>query len=130
MKLFENNKSDYKYGSSIISTKLKYELNNPLLKHKRIDGQFLAEVEVHCGRKVIYKTCERFKDETIGNAIKKIFDKQIEDKCPFEKGKKYYAKFNIYRIKPIKRSIYKKTDETIDTTRRIYLFQERINIYF
>ena len=90
----------------------------------------MAEVIVHCGRKVVYNAYGHFKDETIGYAIKNIFKTQIENKCPFEKGKKYCAKFNIYRVKPIKRSIYTKTDKTIETTRRIYLFQERINIFF
>lgn len=55
--------------------------------------------------------------------------KNHENKYPFEKGKNYYVVLEVYRLKPIVRWKYKKTDTKIETERRLYLFRERINIY-
>lgn len=55
--------------------------------------------------------------------------KNHENKYPFEKGKNYYVVLEVYRLKPIVRWQYKKTDTKIETERRLYLFRERINIY-
>lgn len=120
----------YDYGSSVISSDFRYEFNNNNLKYAKIEGKFFIELRVYCGRKKMYEATGNFKDVTINYAIKDVFRNKIENKCTFHKGKNYYATFKVYELKPVRRPIYKKTDNYINTERRKYLLQERINIYF
>lgn len=78
----------------------------------------------------MYQVSESFNNVKIDYAIKKVFQNKIEKKVIFHKGYKYYATFKVYENKPIRRPLYKKTNTYINTVRRKYLLQERINIYF
>lgn len=118
----------YDYGSSLISTDYKYDFNSKL-KDIKIEGMFYVEVKVYCGRKKMYETSAHFQNETLNYAITEIFRQKIESKVTFHKGHKYYATFKVYRMIPIRRAKYIKTDTYIDSRRRKYLLQERINIY-
>ena len=120
----------YDYGSSVISSDLKYEFNNNNSKYKKIDGEFHVELKIYCDNKKMYQVSESFNNVTIDYAIKKVFQNKIEKKVIFHKGYKYYATFKVYENKPIRRPLYKKTNTYINTVRRKYLLQERINIYF
>lgn len=120
----------YDYGSSVISSDLKYEFKDNNLKYAKIEGKFYIELKVYCGRKKIYEAASDFKDVSVNTAIRKIFDDKVEKKVTFHKGHNYYATFRVYELKPVRRPKYKKTDIYINTERRKYLLQERINIYF
>lgn len=120
--------NNYDFGSTVISTDLKYDFNSKF-KNIKIQGRFWVEVKVYCGRKKMYETSANFNNVTINYAIRYIFRDKIETKVTFHKGHKYYATFKIYEMKPVKRAKYVKTDTYIDSHRRKYLLQERINIY-
>ena len=120
----------YNYGKSIISSNLKYEFEDKNLKFSKIEEKFFIEIKVYCGRKKMYVSSNTFNNMTINDAIKEVFDKKIEKHCTFHEGYNYYATFKVYELKPVRRAIYEKTDNYIDTERRKYLLQERINIYF
>ncbi len=120
----------YEYGSSVISTDLKYEFKDTELKNMKIEKPFKVELKIYCGKKLVYKEDGSFENVTLNTAIRNIFYKKIEKKITFHKGYNYYATFKVYELKPIKRPMYKKTDTYINTERRKYLLQERINIYF
>lgn len=44
----------YDYGSSVISSDLKYEFNNNNSKYKKIDGEFHVELKIYCDNKKMY----------------------------------------------------------------------------
>ena len=119
----------YNYGKSVISSKLRYnfDTNNPKYA-KKIENLFL-QVTIYCNRKKVYFADKTFQNTSINEAIRDAFEKEIEKRYTFEKGKNYYAVLEAYRLKPIVRWKYKKTDTKIETERRLYLFRERINIY-
>ena len=121
---------NYDYGKSVISSNLRYEFKNNNVKYERIKGRFHVELIVYCGRKKMYSTCGDYENTSINAAINKLFQKKVEERFTFYKGKNYYAIFNVYELKPITRYVYKKTDTKINTKRKKYLFKERINIYF
>lgn len=77
----------------------------------------------------MHETNGQYSNVTLNYAIKNIFKDKIETKVTVHKGHKYYATFKVYEMKPVKRAKYVKTDTYIDSTRRKYLLQERINIY-
>lgn len=118
----------YDYGNSVISTDLKYDFNSKF-KSIKIEGLFIVEIRVYCGRKRMYETSSQYNNVTLNHAIKDIFKDKIETMVTFHKGHKYYATFKVYRMTPVKRAKYLKTDTYIDYNRRKYLLQERINIY-
>ena len=120
----------YNYGKSIISTDLKYEFDNKNGVYSHVLDEFHLELKVYCERKKMYQTCDDFKQTTINNAIRKIFKEKVEEKCAFHKGHNYFATFKVFKLMPITRHKYEKTDTIIDSNRRKYLLQERINIYF
>lgn len=120
----------YDYGSSVISSDLKYEFNNNNSKYEKIGGKFYIELKVYCGNKKIYEVQKDFQNVSINSAIRKIFEDKIEKKVIFHKGHSYYATFKVYENKTIRRPLYIKTNTYINTVRRKYLLQERINIYF
>lgn len=119
----------YNYGKSVISSKLRYnfDTNNPRYASK-ID-KFCMQITVYCNRKKVYSQNNIYNNTSINDAIEDIFEKKLEKMHTFEKGKNYYAVLEAYRLKPIARWKYKKTDTKIETERRLYLFKERINIY-
>lgn len=123
-------KKSYNYGSSIISTDLKYEFKDSSLKNMRIKGLFMVELKIYRGRKQIFKTGGTYKNITINTAIRNVFKYKIEKLATLDKGYNYFATFKIYELKPVRRPVYKKTDTYINTERRKYLLQERINIYY
>ncbi|MCM1196993.1 MAG: hypothetical protein NC310_08015 [Roseburia sp.] len=123
-------KKNYDYGSSVISTDLKYEFKDNQLKNKKIEGRFFLELKVYCGAKKMFETSKDYSNITINTAIKNLFQTKVEQKTTFHKGYNYYATFKVYELKPVRRPKYKKTDTYINTERRKYLLQERINIYF
>ncbi len=123
-------KKNYNYGSSVISTDLKYEFKDNELKNMKIEVPFKVELKIYCGRKLIYKEDGSFQNVTINTAIRSMFRDKIEKRVVFHKGYNYFATFKAFELKPIKRPLYKKTDTYINTNRRKYLLQERINIYF
>lgn len=118
----------YDYGASVISTDLKYDFNSKF-KNTKINGMFSVEVRVYCGRKKMHEVSNQYSNVTLNYAIKDTFKKKIENNVTFHKGHKYYATFKVYEMKPIKRAKYVKTDTYIDSHRRKYLLQERINIF-
>lgn len=120
----------YDYGSSVISSDLKYEFNNNNFNYSKIEGEFLIELKVYCENKKMYQVSKNFNNVSIDYAIKKVFQNKIEKQCTFHKGHNYYATFKVYENIPIRRPIYMKTNTYINTVRRKYLLQERINIYF
>ena len=63
----------YDYGSSVISSDLKYEFNNNNSKYKKIDGEFHVELKIYCDNKKMYQVSESFNNVTIDYAIKKFF---------------------------------------------------------
>lgn len=123
-------RNNYDYGSSVISTDLKYEFRDTTLKNTKIEGKFYLELKIYCGKKLMFKVEGPFENVTLDTAIKNIFYKKIEKQTTFHKGYNYFATFKAYELKPIRRPKYKKTDTYINTERRKYLLQERINIYF
>lgn len=118
----------YEFGSTVISTDLKYDFNSKF-KNMKIQGRFWVEVKVYCGRKKMYVANDNYYNVTLNHAIRDTFKNKIETNVTFHKGHKYYATFKVYEMKPVKRAKYVKTDTYIDSTRRKYLLQERINIY-
>lgn len=120
--------NNYDYGTSVISTDLKYDFNSKF-KNIKINGLFWVEVKVYCGRKKMIEVSNQYNNVTLNYAIKDIFKDKIETMVTFHKGHKYYATFKVYEMKPVKRAKYVKTDTYIDSHRRKYLLQERINIY-
>lgn len=120
----------YNYGKSIISTNLKYEFNNKNSVYSKILDEFHLELKVYCESKKMYEICKDFKYTIINNAISEIFRKKLEKQNIFHKGHNYYATFKVFKLMPITRYKYEKTDTIIDSNRRKYLLQERINIYF
>lgn len=123
-------RKSYDYGSSVISTDLKYEFKDSALKNTKIEGKFYLELKVYCGRKLMYKFEGPFENVMIDTAIRNVFKKKIENRVTFHPGHNYFATFKVYELKPIRRPKYKKTDTYINTERRKYLLQERVNIYF
>lgn len=121
---------NYEYGSSVISTDLKYEFKDNALKNTKIEGRFYLELKVYCGRKKMCEVKGDYSNMTINTAIKDLFKFKIEKRTTFHPGHNYYATFKVYELKPVRRPKYKKTDTYINTERRKYLLQERINIYF
>ena len=119
----------YQYGKSIISSKYKFDFESKYVKDIVIKDEFHIELKVYCNDKQIKEVCDDFENKTIGYAINHVFMKKIEHRVQFHNGHKYYAIFNIYKKVPITRYKYIKTDTLIDTERRKYLLQERINIY-
>lgn len=122
--------SSYDYGKSVISSNFRYEFKNNNIKYAKIKEKFYLELIVYCGRKKMTTVSNKYENITINTAIRDLFTKKVENQCTFHKGQNYYAVFNVYELKPIKRHVYKKTDTIINTERRKYLFKERINIYF
>lgn len=122
-------KNNYNYGSSLISTNYRFEFRDDNVKFKKLDGEFFLELKIYCGRKLMCFESGKYKNVTVNYAIKDLFQKKLEERCTFHKGKNYFASFKIYELKPTKRYKYKKTDTLILTNRRKYLLQERINIY-
>ena len=122
-------KKDYNYGSSLISTNYRFEFRDDNVKYAKINNNFFLELKVYCGRKKMYVTSKNYKNVTINYAIKNLFQTEVEKQCIFHKGKNYYATFKIFEVKDVKRYVYKKTDTLINSKRRKYLLQERINIY-
>lgn len=122
-------KNIYDYGSSVISTDLKYNFNSNNMKYTMIRDSFWMEVKVYCGRKIMYASNKDFFNININKAIEIMFRKKIEKDCIFHKGKNYYATFKVYNEVPVTRYKYIKTDTLITTTRRKYLLQERINFH-
>lgn len=123
-------KGKYDYGSSVISTDLKYEFRDTALKNTKIESDFHIELKIYCGKKIMFKAEDSYKNITLGTAIRNVFKNKIEKRTTFHPGHNYYATFKVYELKPIRRPKYKKTDTYINTERRKYLLQERINIYF
>ena len=78
----------------------------------------------------MYTAEDKYENVTINTASKDVFHTKIEKKAVFHKGHNYYATFKVYELKPVRRPVYKKTDTYINTERRKYLLQERINIHF
>lgn len=122
-------KNSYNYGSSLISTNYRFEFRDDNVKYTKINNDFFLELKVYCGRKKMYVTSKNYKNVTINYAIKNLFQTEVEKQCIFHKGKNYYATFKVYEVKDVKRYAYKKTDTLINSKRRKYLLQERINIY-
>lgn len=122
------NNNNYDFGSTVISTDLKYDFNSKF-KNKVIQGRFWVEIRVYCGRKKMYEVSDDYFNVTLNHAIRDAFKKKIEANVTFHKGHRYYATFKVYHMIPIKRRKYVKTDTYIDSNRRKYLLQERINIY-
>ncbi len=120
----------YQYGKSIISSKLRFEFQDNNLKYAKIKEKFQLEIRVYCGRKKIYEVKGNYENTTLNFAIKDIFRNKIEQQCTFHKGYNYYATFKAYELKLIRRPKYEKTDKYVNSEKRKYLFQERINIYF
>lgn len=120
----------YDYGKSVISSDLKYEFKDNNLKYAKIMGKFHIELKVYCGRKRMYVATGDYENVTINHAIKDVFKDKVEKQCIFHKGNNYYATFKVYELKPVRRAKYIKTDTYINSERRKYLLQERINIYF
>ncbi len=123
-------KKNYDYGSSVISTDLKYEFKENSIRETKIEGRFFLELKVYCGKRLMYQTSKDYKNVTINTAIRDLFKNKVEKQTTFHKGYNYFATFKVYEMKPVRRPIYKKTDTYINTERRKYLLQERINIYF
>ncbi len=121
--------NNYNYGKSIISSNLKYEFKDSTLKKTKIDGLFYLELKVYCGRKLMYKVSKDFNNISLNTAIRNIFEKQIEKLVTFHPNHKYYATFKVFNLVPVRRAKYEKTDTYINTERRKYLLQERINIW-
>ena len=119
----------YDYGKSIISTKYKFDFESKHVKDIIIQDKFHIELLVYCNGKKMYKASDDYNNVSIGVAINDVFKKKIENRVTFHKGNKYYAIFNIYKLIPITRYKYIKTDTLIDTERRKYLLKERINIF-
>lgn len=122
-------KNNYNYGSSLISTNYRFEFRDDNVKYAKINNNFFLELKVYCGRKKMYVASKNYKNVTINYAIKNLFQTEVEKQCIFHKGKNYYATFKVYEVKDVKRYAYKKTDTLINSKRRKYLLQERINIY-
>ncbi len=120
----------YVYGKSVISSKLKFNFESSQLGNMRIKDKFMIELRVYCGRKKMYEEEKTFNDSCINKAIEKMFSQKVEEGYTFHKGHNYYATFKVYKIVPVRRPKYKKTDTYINTERRKYLLQERINISF
>ena len=120
---------EFNYGSTIIKSDAKFEFNSRLSNFK-VEGLFMVELKIYCGRKKMYFASDTFKDVTINYAINRVFQDKIDDKVTFHKGHNYFAEFSIYKLTPIKRPKYVKTDTYINTSRRKYLLRERINISF
>ena len=120
---------EFNYGSTIINSDVKLKFDSRLSKY-RVEGEFKVELKIYCGRKKMYFAEDIYQDVTIGYAIKNVFKNKIEEKVTFHKGHNYFAEFSIYKLTPIKRPKYVKTDTYIDTSRRKYLLRERINISF
>ncbi|MGN1275598.1 MAG: hypothetical protein ACI4UK_01220 [Floccifex sp.] len=120
----------YDYGSSVISSDLKYEFNNNNSKYEKIQKKFYIELKVYCNNKKMYEASGNYNNVTINYAINDVFTKKIENKVTFHKGYNYYATFKVYELQSVRRPLYKKTNTYINTERRKYLLQERINIYF
>ncbi len=123
------NKTNYNYGKTIISTDLKYEFNDSTIKNTKIDGEFKLELKIYCGNKLMKIKDGTFYNTTLNTAIRKIFKDKIEEEVTFHQNHKYYATFKVYKLVPVRRAKYKKTDTYINTNRRKYLLQERINIW-
>lgn len=123
-----NNNNNYNFGSTLISSDLQYDFDSKF-KNIKINGLFSVEVKVYCGRKKMLEVSNHYNNVTLNYAIKDIFKDKIETMVTFHKGHKYYATFKVYEMKPVKRAKYVKTDTYIDSNRRKYLLQERINIY-
>ena len=123
-------KKKYDYGNSVISTDLKFDFKDNNLKFAKVEGMFYVELRVYCGRKKMYEASGNYSNTTINTAIQKVFNEKVEKNCTFHQGYNYYATFKVYELKPVRRPKYKKTDTYINTQRRKYLLQERINIYF
>lgn len=123
-------RNNYDYGSSVISTDLKYEFKDDKIKNSKIEGRFFLELKIYCGRKKMYEVSKDFSNITINTAIKDLFKTKVESRVTFHPGHNYFATFKVYELRAIRRPKYKKTDTYINTERRKYLLQERINIYF
>lgn len=120
---------EFNYGSTIINSDAKLKFDSRLSNFK-VEGLFMVELKIYCGRKKMYFASDTFKDVTINYAINRVFQKKIEERVTFHKGHNYFAEFSIYKLTPIKRAKYVKTDTYIDTSRRKYLLRERVNISF
>lgn len=119
----------YDYGSSVISTDLKFNFNSNNVKYTQLRDIFSVEVKVYCGRKLMFSEIKKFSNTNVNYAINYIFQKKVEKNCIFYKGKNYYATFKVFNEIPVTRYKYEKTDTLITTTRRKYLLQERINFH-
>jgi len=120
----------FNYGSSIISTNLKLQMDtsNPYYTKQR--EKFQVDLIPYCnGKKMTIRAIsEEFKNANIIFAIRKIFREKIENSYIFHKGKRYSLEFKVYEMKDITRYKYKKTDTKIFDKRKKYLLKERINV--
>lgn len=120
---------EFNYGSTIINSDAKLKFDSSLSNFK-VEGKFKVELKIYCGRKKMYFAEDIYENVTIYYAINRVFQKKIEERVTFHKGHNYFAEFSIYKLTPIKRPKYVKTDTYIDTSRRKYLLRERVNISF
>lgn len=119
----------YNYGKSVISSKLRYKFDDKNPKYATIIKEFSFQVTVYCARKKVYFADKTYHNTSINVAIRDMFKEKLEKNFEFEKGKNYYISFEAFKLTPIARWHYEKTDTKIKTERRLYLFRERINIY-
>lgn len=120
----------FNYGSSIISTNLKLQMDtsNPYYTKKR--EKFQVDLIPYCnGKKMVKKVIsQEFTNRDIISAIRETFKRKVETYLKFYKGQRYYLEFKVYEMKDITRYKYKKTDTKIFDKRKKYLLKERINV--
>lgn len=121
---------EYKYGTTIIKSDLKFEFSNENKKFSKILDYFDIELKVYCGKKKIFYHSTTYHNTSVIYVIEDIFKKEVEKQCEFHKGYHYYAEFKVYTTKPKTRYKYIKTDILVNYEPRKYLLQERINISF
>lgn len=119
----------YNYGKSVISSNLRYnfDTNNP--KYSVSIKEFYLQVTIYYNKKKVYFADKTYHNTSINKAIRDMCEKEIEKRYSFEKGKNYNVALEAFKLTPIARWQYEKTDTKIKTERRLYLFKERINIY-
>ena len=121
----------YHYGKSIINSKLRFDFSTLNPKYGKIEkNPFEIECVVYCNnKKVSTPLSKTFYNTSINDGIRTLLIDEVEKTFTFYYGNNYVIKLNIFRIKKTIRHKYKKTPVLIETTRRRYLMQEKINTY-